>query len=33
MSTTDPDATYMTKGNCAAELEDFDNDLIDNTAA
>ena len=28
--TTDPDATYMTKGNRAAELGYFDNHLIDN---
>jgi hypothetical protein len=30
VSTTDPDATYMTKGNRAAELGYFDNYLIDN---
>ena len=30
MSTTDPDATYMTKGNRAAELGYFNNYLIDN---
>ena len=30
VSTTDPDATYLTKGNRAAELGYFDNYLIDN---
>src|SRR6185437_2482295 len=30
VSTTDPDATYMTKGNRAAELGYFNNYLIDN---
>ena len=30
MSTTDPDSTYLTKGNRAAELGYFDNYLIDN---
>jgi transposase len=30
VSTSDPDATYMTKGNRAAELGYFDNYLIDN---
>ena len=30
VSTTDPDSTYLTKGNRAAELGYFDNDLIDN---
>ena len=30
VSTTDPDATYMTKGNRAAELGYFDNYLVDN---
>ena len=29
VSTTDPDSTYLTKGNRAAELGYFDNDLID----
>ena len=29
-STTDPDSTYLTKGNRAAELGYFDNYLIDN---
>ncbi len=30
VSTTDPDSTYLTKGNRAAELGYFDNYLIDN---
>ena len=30
MSTTDPDSTYLTKGNRAAELGYCDNYLIDN---
>jgi transposase len=30
VSTTDPDATYLTKGNRAAELGYFDNYLVDN---
>jgi len=30
VSTTDPDSTYLTKGNRAAELGYFDNCLIDN---
>src|SRR5271169_4137068 len=32
VSTTDPDATYLTKGNRAAELGYFDNYLIDNAS-
>ncbi len=32
ISTTDPDATYLTKGNRAAELGYFDNYLIDNAS-
>jgi len=32
VSTTDPDATYLTKGNRAAELGCFDNYLIDNAS-
>jgi hypothetical protein len=30
VSTTDPDSTYLTKGNRAAELGYFDTYLIDN---
>lgn len=32
VSTTDPDSTYLTKGNRAAELGYFDNYLIDNAS-
>ncbi len=32
VSTTDPDATYLSKGNRAAELGYFDNYLIDNAS-
>lgn len=32
VSTTDPDATYLTKGNRAAELGYFDNYLVDNAS-